>query len=64
LAVITRYFIPAAAASETHASASKLTGLKSLAMASYSGIGILALRMIHSPRLGTGWPFQNPAGRA
>jgi hypothetical protein len=58
------YFMPASFASETHASASNLTGLKLWASFSYSGTGTFARNMIHSPIPGTRWPFHWPAGTA
>ena len=58
------YFIPAFFARVTHASASNLAGSNCFASALYWATGILALRMIHSPIIGTGLPSQNPAGTA
>ena len=62
--VITMYLMPASCASRTHASASNLTGFHCLARPSYSGTGIRARYMIHSPIPGTAWPFHSPAGIA
>ena len=58
------YFMPASFASSTHASASNLTGFHCFASCSYSGTGIRARNMIHSPIPGTRSPFHSPAGIA
>ena len=64
LDVITMYFMPASFASWTQASASNFTGLNCLASCSYSGTGICARFMIHSPMPGMRLPFHSPAGIA
>jgi hypothetical protein len=67
LLVITRYFIPAAAAVFAHSSASNFTGSKRGWSFSYSSTGIFALSRIHSawPLLAFGSPIgHSPAGIA
>ena len=64
LAVMTKYFMPASAASSAHASASKPDGSNPLASPSYSETGMRALNMIHSPIPGYVVPFHSPAGTA
>src|SRR6266700_2658562 len=56
------YFMPASLAMRTHSSASNRVGLKRCTYSSYSGIGMCARLMIHSPMPATRSPLCVPAG--